>query len=92
MASRKNAHSQNQVMAAKNKAASANKAGSVNGVPLKKRNGRTEEYEGDFLLDMDFAGLISVVLTKSQTVIIFGIIGKPAELFAKPAIAYTTAG
>ena len=44
------------------------------------------------LLDMDFAGLISVVLTKSQTVIIFGIIGKPAELFAKPAIAYTTAG
>ena len=54
VASRKNAHSQNQVMAAKNKAASANKAGSVNGVPLKKRNGRTEEYEGDFLLDMDF--------------------------------------
>ena len=54
VASRKNAHSQNQVMAAKNKAASANKAGSVNGVPLKKRNGRTEEYEGDFLLDMVF--------------------------------------
>ncbi len=54
VASRKNAHSQNQVMVAKNKAASANKAGSVNGVPLKKRNGRTEEYEGDFLLDMDF--------------------------------------
>ena len=30
------------------------KAGSVNGVPLKKRNGRTEEYEGDFLLDIGF--------------------------------------
>ena len=28
--------------------------GSVNGVPLKKRGSRTEEYDGDFLLDMDF--------------------------------------
>ena len=26
----------------------------MNGVPLKKRSNRTEEDEGDFLLDMDF--------------------------------------
>lgn len=30
------------------------KPGTVNGVPLKKRSNRTEEFEGDFLLDMDF--------------------------------------
>ena len=44
VAARKSAHN----------ASVSGKPDSVNGVPLKKRSNRTEEYEGDFLLDMDF--------------------------------------
>ena len=51
VAARKNSHAQSS---GGNKNNTANKPGSVNGVPLKKRGSRTEEYDGDFLLDMDF--------------------------------------
>lgn len=51
VAARKKAHTQSAVDSRNN---AGNKAGNVNGVPSKKRNGKTEEYEGDFLLDMNF--------------------------------------